>query len=142
MKKLISVVLIFSICSLSVFRFPKPVYAQTGSEWDNEGDRLTERNFLITVAVMCGAYQVVDWLIKHDKKTHNAKDWKHFSDYYNSKIGKWTFDDMLRELGKPTEETIGDSVRIAVYHQLGGYVGNTTFTFSKETKVLLQWNLR
>jgi hypothetical protein len=86
---------------------------------------------------------------------------------YNSKIGKWTYDDMLSEKGAPTSVVDGDKIKVATYDSTKtSTMGNTvyhkgdflseassdykasevksgeiyTFTFNKKQNTLKSWS--
>jgi hypothetical protein len=174
MKRFISTALIFSIVCLGIFAIPQPVRA--GESTSNIiifsiGGAAIVGCIIGVICAMNNLNNVNEEAAKKaekDKANAKAAQDAMLAGYF-AKIGKWTYDEMLIEFGKPTEETSGDTVKIAVYDKtVMSSVGNTvyvpgnmynnasavssavnvkngeiwTFTFNKATKKLIQYNYK
>lgn len=49
------------------------------------------------------------------RETEFKKQLEDINSIYSERLGNWTFDEMMMDLGKPEEVTEGDSIKIAVY---------------------------
>ncbi len=163
MKKLICIALVLSMVSVSVLGLTQPVYAAADDD--------SEFGTILLVSLGIGALVgiIVAFATMGDDEEAAEKQAAYYQGIAytnNARVKKWTYDDMLLELGKPTDVTEGDKIKIAVYDKrMAKTETNTeyesatlfsnataqsqsntlvngvvwTYSFDKTTKKLLKW---
>jgi hypothetical protein len=166
MKKAVSIVLVLSMIFTFSAVLPAPVCAGDSSD--------VGMTVLVGVLILAGAALVIGIPVAiissasydEEQAKQNKEFLKSTQSAYDSRVNRWSYDDMMMEMGKPTDVAEGDAIKIVTYdkrttsvesnteYQEGNILFNATsktnsnsitsgsvwtFTFDKRTKKLIKW---